>query len=126
MGTVPLVPIAGGRFAMAPGGVIGEPIGAGVAPSSAAAAVVRAAGASRLMPVEGTVARTANGSFVAPPGGVIGGGPGGGLGRPGAGGRRRADDDQSFAVQEGVPGVLFPPVEPDEHHPGPGVIGIDR
>jgi hypothetical protein len=124
-GTVPLVPIAGGRYAMAPGGVIGEPIRPTVGPTSAGAAVVRAAGPGRLMPVESTLGRTARGSFVAPPGGVIGGAPGD-PGRPGGGGRRRADDDQSFTVQEGVPAVLFPPAEPDEHHPGPGVIGIDR
>jgi hypothetical protein len=68
------------------------------------------------------------GGFVAPPGGLIGGKPPGRGGLPvaAASRRRRRDDDDGWAVASGVPGVLAPDPEPDQHDPGPGVIGIDR
>jgi hypothetical protein len=70
----------------------------------------------------------AKGGFVAPPGGLIGGRPQGrgGLAGAPASRRRRRDDEDGWTVAAGVPGVLTPDPEPDQHDPGPGVIGIDR
>jgi hypothetical protein len=70
----------------------------------------------------------AKSGFVAPPGGLIGGRPQGrgGLAGAAASRRRRRDDEDGWAVASGVPGVLTPDPEPDQHDPGPGVIGIDR
>jgi hypothetical protein len=58
------------------------------------------------------------------------GGMGGMLGGAGAGGqRRRLDGGEAYTewpVAGGGPAVLMPPREPDDHDPGPGVLGIDR
>jgi hypothetical protein len=114
--------------ALAPGAVIGADRG----PAGGARA------ASSMVPMAGTGGRAgaaggaAKGGYVNPPGGMIGGRPqagkGGGASPVGAPGsrRRRRDDDDGWAVTAGVPGVLLPDPEPDEHDPGPGVIGIDR
>jgi hypothetical protein len=115
--------------ALAPGVVIGQP-----GPISGARS------ASGLLPMGGAGGRpgtagagAAKGGYVAPPGGMIGGRPQAGKGSgtpptagPGTRRRRRPADDDGWAVAAGVPGVLVPDPEPDEHHPGPGVIGIDR
>jgi hypothetical protein len=112
--TVPWVSTAAG-YAMAPGGVIGGAGPAGARPAT----VVPMAGA----PAPGGAA--ARSGFVAPPGGVIAGRSGTVPGA-GRGPRRHPDDDQDFVVPAGSTGVLAPEPEPDEHSPGPGVIGIDR
>jgi hypothetical protein len=58
------------------------------------------------------------------------GGMGGMLGGAGAGGqRRRLEGGEAYTewpVAGGGPAVLMPPREPDDHDPGPGVLGIDR
>jgi hypothetical protein len=130
-GPVPWISTPAGH-AMAPGGVIGEPI-RGAGPAGAAGA--RGAGAGLVPMAGGGPAGRAGGSgaakggFVAPPGGLIGGRPGAGSTGPvpaGRGSRRHVDDDEAFVVPSGVSGVLTPPDDPDDHRPGPGVIGIDR
>lgn len=125
-GSGPLVPTAGGGYAMAPGGVIGAPaaraVGSAMMPMTGAGAPARPAAAG------GGAGRS---GYVAPPGGMIGGRPGGG-GAGGAvpaargGGGRQADDEDAYIVPSGGPGVLVPQDDPEDHRPGPGVIGIDR
>jgi hypothetical protein len=114
--------------ALPPGGMIGvtRPVNESPEPSRRTTAPARAAGASN-------AGRTATGTVAAPPmipphGGVR---PGAGRSTSGghaSGARRKRDHDPSdpWAVPEGGPAVLEPPIEPIEHDPGPGVIGLDR
>ncbi len=126
-GAVPWVATPTG-YAMAPGGVIGEP-GRGAHNAAARAAaggtvpIVGAGAAARL-------ASTGTGGFVAPPGGMIAGRPphagrGAPVRSPGDV-RRHPNDEEAFVVPRGAPAVLRAPDDPDDHRPGPGVIGIDR
>lgn len=73
------------------------------------------------------------GTAAAPGGGEAAGAPGGMGGMLGGAGsdsrRRRLDGGEAYTewpVASGGPAVLMPPREPDDHDPGPGVIGIDR
>jgi hypothetical protein len=128
-GSGPWVATPVGR-ALAPGAVIGESGPAGGARAASGMMPMSGAGAR---PGGGAKAGAAKGGYVAPPGGMIGGRPQGGKGGGGTSmgaapgnKRRRRDDGDGWAVASGVPGVLVPDPEPDEHDPGPGVIGIDR
>jgi hypothetical protein len=99
---------------------------------SAPSAAPRAAGGAVPIAGAGTAARpgiTGRGGFVAPPGGMIAGrAPEAGRGAsvPSARAARYPDDEDAFVVPRGAPGVLSAPDDPDDHRPGPGVIGIDR
>ncbi|MBT8226027.1 MAG: hypothetical protein HKP61_12315 [Dactylosporangium sp.] len=103
-------------------------------------------GASRVMPPGGLIGgqltpgagRGSGVSRMMPPGGVLGGSSQGQAGRGtappiGTGGRAREeeqrqqfDPDSPWQVEQGGPSVLEAPVEPLDHDPGAGVIGIDR
>jgi hypothetical protein len=108
---------------LAPGGVIGAPatggIGVGPGPSSATAA--------GLVPATGPATRAAGGPAVVPFVPPLAPARAGSGGASTTGGRRsRPGLPGVFDTPEGPPGVIQPPAEPAEHHPGPGVIGIDR
>ncbi|GII21012.1 hypothetical protein [Planosporangium mesophilum] len=123
-GSAPVRAGAGSRAGgMAPGGVIG-----GAPPAGRPAA----AGGARANPVGGVIGggNAAGGPRTAAAGGnaMSGGAPVGGRRGPNDrdGEGNRFDPDDPWAVAEGVPGVLAPNLEREQHEPGPGVIGIDR
>lgn len=128
-GSIPWVATPMGP-ALAPGVVIGNHGTVGGGRATSGMMPMNAAG-TRPSSAAGKTG-VSKGGFVAPPGGLIGGRPQAGkaggttvTGGPGSR-RRRRDEDSGWAVASGVPGVLMPDPEPDEHDPGPGVIGIDR
>jgi hypothetical protein len=123
--------------ALAPGVVIGAdrgPGGGARAASGLPGGMMPMGGAGGRGAAKGTGSGSAKGGYVAPPGGLIGGRPQAGKSNSGAvptagtagSRRRRQDGEDGWTVAAGVPGVLLPDPEPDEHDPGPGVIGIDR
>lgn len=114
---------------LAPGGVIGAPVtgGTGVGPPPGGQSSAAAPAVAGLVPATGPATRAAGGPGVVPFVPPMVPGRAGSAGASTTGGRRsRPGLPGVFDTPEGPPGVIQPPAEPAEHHPGPGVIGIDR
>lgn len=114
---------------LAPGGVIGAPATGGIGVGTTPGGPNSAAGpaAAGLAPTTGPATRAAGGPgivpFVPP---MVPGRAGSGTASSTGGRRSRPGLPGVFETPEGPPGIIRPPAEPVEHHPGPGVIGIDR
>jgi hypothetical protein len=114
---------------LAPGGVIGAPVtgGIGVGPTPGGPNSATAPAAAGLVSTTGSATRAAGGPGLVPlvpP--MVPGRAGSGTASSTGGRRSRPGLPGVFDTPEGPPGVIQPPAEPAEHHPGPGVIGIDR
>lgn len=132
-----------GSSPMAPGGVIGGARGGGPLPGGQFATGGSAARTGRTASTGGVIDGARGGARSGPA--VAGTGAGGGTAATRAtgpamatsAGARRGDDehdedrpgfdpDNPWAVEEGGPEIITPPVAPSSHDAGPGVIGIDR
>jgi hypothetical protein len=80
----------------------------------------------RVNPVGGVIGEHPAGPVAAAGGQPVGVAGQRGTGRRGDQSDQRFDPDNPWATEEGVPGVLKPPVASTHHEAGPGVIGIDR
>jgi hypothetical protein len=137
--------LVAGAPMVGPGGVIGAAVGRGPAGTGSTTGTRGPAAVGKATTSGGTAATPGGRGVglgagvpfvpVAPPlgrhGGVRTNPVGGMIGTNGHAvtigrGRRHADPDDPWAVQDAGPGVLLPPPEPEHHDPGPGVIGIDR